>query len=231
MTRVAIIGAHGKVAQQLMRVLYDQGDEFVGVVRNEDHADDIYRFGGEGVLLDIETADAGALAEAIENADAVVFAAGAGPDSGVARKATVDYGGSIKAQLAAQHAGISRFVQVSAMGVDDPVAPDASESWAAYVAAKRDADAELRRTALEWTIIRPGALTLEDGTGLVSIAPRLARGSIPREDVAAVIAEVLRRPETVHTQFDLVSGPTPIADALGNAGGGGQRAESEVTAE
>ncbi|WP_243064676.1 SDR family oxidoreductase [Humibacter sp. RRB41] len=214
MTRVAIVGAHGKVAQQLMRVLYDQGDEFVGIVRNEDHADDIYRFGGEGILLDIETADVDALATAFAGSGAVVFAAGAGGDSGVERKATVDYGGSIKSQTAAQRAGVARFVQISAMGVDDPVAPDATESWTAYVAAKRDADAELRRTALDWTIVRPGALTLDDGTGLVSIAPRLERGAIPREDVARVIAEVLRSPETIRSQFDLVSGTAPIGDAL-----------------
>ena len=214
MTRVAIVGAHGKVAQQLMRVLYDDGDDFIGVVRNDDHADDIYRFGGEGVLVDIETADADTLAAAIAGSDAVVFAAGAGPDSGVARKATVDYGGSILAQTAARTAGISRFVQISAMGVDDPVPGDSSESWAAYVAAKRDADAELRCTALDWTIVRPGALTLDDGTGLVRAGRRLDRGAIPREDVARVIAAVLRRPDTVHAQFDLVSGSTPIDEAL-----------------
>lgn len=214
MTRVAIIGAHGKVAQQLMRVLYDDGDDFVGLVRNDEHAEDIYRFGGEGVLLDIERADEDAIAHAIGGSDAVVFAAGAGPDSGPERKATVDYGGSIKAQRAAELAGIPRFVQVSAMSVDDPVAAGSSESWSAYVAAKRDADAELRRGRLDWTILRPGTLTLDEGTGLILAANRVDGGSIPREDVARVIVAALHNPGTIHSQFELVSGNTPIADAV-----------------
>jgi uncharacterized protein YbjT (DUF2867 family) len=217
MTRVAIIGAHGKVAQQLMRVLYDEGDDFIGIVRNEDHADDIYRFGGEGILLDIESAQADDIAHAVEGADALVFAAGAGPGSGAQRKTTVDFEGSLKSQRAAEAAGVRRFVQVSAMGVDDPVDPGSDESWAAYVAAKRDADAELRRSGLDWTIIRPGELTLEDGTGLVEVGPRLGRGSIPREDVARVISAALRNAATVHTQFDVISGDTPIDAAVAHA--------------
>jgi uncharacterized protein YbjT (DUF2867 family) len=214
MTRVAIIGAHGKVAQQLMRVLYDEGDDFIGVVRNEDHADDIYRFGGEGVLLDIEQAQADDLAHAIEGVDAVVFAAGAGPGSGPQRKTTVDFEGSVKSQKAAQAAGVRRFIQVSAMGVDDPVEDGSDESWTAYVAAKRDADAELRGSGLDWTIIRPGSLTLDDGTGLIEVGGRLQRGSIPREDVARVISAALRTPATVHAQFDVISGQTPIDEAV-----------------
>ena len=231
MTRVAIIGAHGKIAQHLMRVLYDNGDDFIGVVRSEDHADDIYRFGGEGVLLDLERSEPEAIAHAVEGADALVFAAGAGPGSGVQRKATVDYEGSVKSQRAAQLAGVRRFVQISAMGVDDPVAPDADETWAAYVAAKRDADAELRRSALDWTIVRPGALTLDDGTGLVSAAPRLARGSIARADVAAVIAAALRLPGTIGVQFDLVGGSTPIEEALTGLAAPGSSKEADTAAE
>jgi uncharacterized protein YbjT (DUF2867 family) len=218
MTRVAIIGAHGKVAQQLMRVLYDDGDDFIGVVRSGDHAEDVYRFGGEGVVLDIETADAEAIARAIADADAVVFAAGAGPGSGVDRKRTVDLQGALKSQRAAEIAGIPRFIQVSAVGVDEQVAADADETWAAYVAAKRDADAALRDSGLDWTIVRPGTLTLDEGTGLVTIDMARARGSVSREDVARVIAEALRTPATVHTQFELVSGTTPIPDALAALG-------------
>ncbi len=218
MTRVAIIGAHGKVAQQLMRILYDQGDDFVGIVRNDEHAEDVYRFGGEGLLLDIEREDADAIARAVAGNDAIVFAAGAGPGSGPERKATVDFEGSVKSQRAAQQAGVSRFIQVSAMGVDDPVAAGSDESWAAYVAAKRDADAELRRTALDWTILRPGSLTLEEGNGLVTVGDRLPSGSIPREDVARVIVAALAAPSTIRAQFELTSGPTPIEEALAGLG-------------
>ncbi len=213
MTRVAIIGAHGKVAQQLMRVLYDLGDDFVGVVRSDEHAEDVYRLGGEGVLLDIEKSGADALAAAIEGCDAVVFTAGAGGGSGIERKRTVDYGGSVKSQEAAKQAGIRRFVQVSAWGVDAPV-DDADPVWKAYVEAKRDADAVLRDSGLEWTILRPGGLTTEEGTGRIQLGDSVPRGSIAREDVARLIALVLHEPSTVGHQWEVVSGETPIEDAV-----------------
>jgi uncharacterized protein YbjT (DUF2867 family) len=217
MSRIAIVGAHGKVAQQLMRVLYDQGDDFVGIVRQDEHAEDVYRLGGEGVLLDIEKADAHALASAVDGCDAIVFSAGAGPGSGVERKRTVDYGGSVLAQKAAAEAGIERFVQVSAWGVDSPVAEDADPQWRAYVEAKRDADAELRASGLAWTILRPGALTIEEGTSSVSLGDSVPRGSIAREDVARLIAACLAEPATIGRQWEVVAGPDPIPDALRRA--------------
>jgi uncharacterized protein YbjT (DUF2867 family) len=213
MTRVAIIGAHGKVAQQLMRVLYDLGDDFVGVVRSDEHAEDVYRLGGEGVLLDIEASGAEELAAAIEGCEAVVFSAGAGAGSGIERKRTVDYGGSVKAQEAAQRAGIRRFVQVSAWGVDAPL-DDADPVWRAYVEAKRDADAVLRDSGLEWTILRPGGLTTEEGTGRVTLADSVPRGSIAREDVARLIALCLHEPATIGRQWEVVAGDTPLEEAV-----------------
>lgn len=214
MSRVAIVGAHGKVAQQLMRVLYDRGDDFVGVVRNDEHAEDVYRLGGEGVLVDIESADADALAAAFEGCDAVVFTAGAGGGSGVERKRTVDYAGSVKSADGAAQAGVRRFVQVSAWGVDSPVADDAAPDWRAYVEAKRDADAYLRGTGLDWTILRPGGLTFEDGTGLVTLGESVERGSIPREDVARLIAVCLDEPGTIGRVWEVVSGDTPLEEAV-----------------
>jgi uncharacterized protein YbjT (DUF2867 family) len=214
MTALAIVGGHGKVAQQLMRILYDRGDDFVGIVRDADQAEDVYRFGGEGLLLDIETADVDELAAAFAGRDAVVFTAGAGAGSTIERKRTVDYGGSVKSADAAERAGVRRFVQVSAIGVDSPVAEDADPVWAAYVAAKRDADTELRRRDLDWTILRPGALTFDEGTGLVTMGETVTRGPISREDVAAVIAACLDDPRTVGHTWELVGGETPIAQAL-----------------
>jgi uncharacterized protein YbjT (DUF2867 family) len=213
MSRVAIIGAHGKVAQQLMRVLYDRGDDFVGVVRNEEHAEDVYRLGGSGALVDIETADVGALADAIRGSDAVVFTAGAGAGSGIERKRTVDYGGSVKSQEAAAQAGIRRFVQVSAWGVDAPV-DDADPVWKAYVEAKRDADTALRSSGLDWTILRPGGLTTEEGTGLITLGDSVPRGSIAREDVALVIAVALAEPGTIGKQWEVIGGDTPVEEAV-----------------
>jgi len=213
MTRVAIIGAHGKVAQQLMRVLYDRGDDFVGVVRNDEHADDVYRLGGEGALVDLESAEANTLAAAIAGCDAVVFAAGAGPGSGAERKRTVDFAGSTKSQEAAAQAGIRRFVQISAWGVDAPV-DDTDPVWKAYVEAKRDADAALRASTLDWTILRPGGLTTEEGTGSVTLGDTVPRGTIAREDVARLIAAALDEPQTIGRQWEVVGGDTPIEEAV-----------------
>ncbi|MCL2514825.1 MAG: SDR family oxidoreductase [Microbacteriaceae bacterium] len=218
MARIAIIGAHGKVGQQLMRELYDNGDDFVGVARGEEAAEDIFRLGGEGVTLDLEATDAAAVASAIAGCDAVVFTAGAGADSGVERKRTVDYGAAVLTIEAAQAAGIRRFVMISASGVDDPgtatVVPD--PQWAAYVAAKRDADAALRDSGLDWTILRPVALTNDDGTGEIEMPPfgERASGSVSRADVAATVIAVLENPGTIGGQWELSSGSTPIAEAV-----------------
>ncbi|WP_022881052.1 SDR family oxidoreductase [Gryllotalpicola ginsengisoli] len=218
MARIAIIGAHGKVGQQLMRQLYDAGDDFIGIVRGEEHAEDIYRLGGEGVRLDLEATDAAALADAIRGADALVFTAGAGAGSGVPRKRTVDYGASVLSIEAAKAAGIRRFVQVSAAGVDDPATAQASPDpqWAAYVEAKRDADAALRDSGLEWTILRPTALTLDEGTGLIELGEHVDResGRIPRADVAATIIAVLGEDGSIGKQWELTGGNTPIAEAV-----------------
>jgi uncharacterized protein YbjT (DUF2867 family) len=217
MTRVAIVGAHGKVAQQLMRLLYDRGDEFVGVVRTEEHGEDVFRLGGEGALVDIESASAEQLAIPFAACDVVVFSAGAGPGSGVERKRTVDYAGSVKSVQAAIIAGVRRFIQVSAWGVDSPVTEGADEQWAAYVAAKRDADAVLRQSGLDWTILRPGGLTYEEGTGRILLGPTVPRGSIPREDVANLIVACIDESRSIGRQWEVVSGDTPIAEAVHGA--------------
>lgn len=214
MSRVAIIGAHGKVAQQLMRVLYDNGDDFVGVVRADEHAEDVYRLGGEGVVLDIEQSDAEAIAQAIAGCDAVVFTAGAGGGSGVERKRTVDYAGSVKSADAAARAGIRRFVQVSAWGVDSPVQPEADPQWRAYVEAKRDADADLRSSGLDWTILRPGRLTFDEGTGRIQLGESVPRGDIPREDVARLIVACLADPAAIGRTWEAVAGDTPVDEAV-----------------
>ncbi|WP_460631685.1 SDR family oxidoreductase [Leifsonia lichenia] len=214
MTRVVIVGAHGKVAQQLMRVLYDNGDEFVGIVRGEEHADDVYRLGGEGVLLDIEQATPEQLAAAFTGSDAVVFTAGAGGGSSIERKRTVDYAGSVKSMQGAVIAGVRRFVQVSAWGVDTPLPEDTEPVWRAYVEAKRDADAVLRESGLDWTILRPGGLTFDEGTGLIALGDSVERGSIPREDVARLISACIDEPATIGHTWEVVSGSTPIADAV-----------------
>ncbi|QCB92309.1 NAD(P)H-binding protein [Cellulomonas shaoxiangyii] len=212
--RVAIVGGHGKVARALIPLLAERGDEVVPLVRKQEHADELRGPGVEPRLLDIEGQDADAFAAAFAGAGAVVFAAGAGADGRADRKRTVDLGGALKSIDGAQRAGVQRFVQVSAIGVDEPVPDDTGEVWRAYVEAKRDADAALRASDLAWTIIRPGGLTDGPATGRVLLGTSVPRGEVSRSDVAAVIAAVLAEPASVGKQWELVAGDQPITEAV-----------------
>ena len=214
MTRIAIVGGHGNVARHLHPLLVAAGHTPVALVRTEDYRAELEGLGAEVRLLDIENDDAAAFAAAFEGCQAVVFAAGGGADGNIERKRTVDLEGTLKSLEGAKGAGISRFVQVSAIGVDNPLPDDAGEVWAAYVAAKRDSDAAVRDSGLDWTIVRPGGLTDDPGTGLVEIATEVERGQVPRADVAAVIAHSLDTGDGLGAQFELVGGETPIAEAL-----------------
>jgi uncharacterized protein YbjT (DUF2867 family) len=211
MSTVAIAGGHGKIGMLLGRMLAERGDTARGLIRNPDQEADLRAAGIEPVLCDLE--GDGDVAAAVRGADAVVFAAGAGPGSGDARKMTVDLGGAVKLIEAAKAEGISRYLIVSSMGAADPP-PEGAKGFGAYLRAKAAADEALRASGLDYTIVRPGGLTDEPGTGLVAIAERLDRGQIPRADVAAVFVACLDTPSTIGQSFDLTSGDTPIADAL-----------------
>ncbi|MCB2413408.1 SDR family oxidoreductase [Demequina sp. TTPB684] len=213
-TRVAIVGGAGKVSRQLIPLLLEAGIEVVPLARRDEQLAELKQVGAEPRRLDIEEASADEFLAAFEGCDGIVFSAGGGADGNAERKRTVDLQGSLKSMEAARALGIDRFVQVSAMGVDQPVEDSASEAWKAYVQAKRDADAALRNTQLAWTIIRPGGLTDDDGTGLVTLASEVERGTVPRADVAAVIAACLTNENAVGQQWELVSGSTPVAEAV-----------------
>ncbi len=215
--RIAIVGGHGQVARHLHPILSRAGHMPVALVRKEAYRAELEGLGAEIRLLDIERDDATDFAQAFDGCDGVVFAAGGGPDGNKERKRTVDLEGSLKSIAAARSVGIRRFVQVSAINVDKPVPADAGEVWKAYVEAKRDADAALRDSGLDWTIIRPGGLTDGPGTGAVSLGPDLSRGNIPRADVAAVLAEVVSSEAAIGWQWDLVTGDTPIPEAVQRA--------------
>ncbi|WP_181311009.1 SDR family oxidoreductase [Nocardioides campestrisoli] len=214
MTRIAVVGGHGKVARHLHPLLVEAGLQPVALVRREEYRDELEAQGAEVRLLDIEQDDAAAFAWAFDGCSAVVFAAGGGADGNVERKKTVDLGGSLKSIEGAQEAGIRRFVQVSAISVDDPLPEDTAEVWRAYVEAKRDADAALRDSGLDWTILRPGRLTDDPATGRVTLAPDAAPGDVTRADVAQVIATVLATDLGVGAQWNLVEGETPVAEAV-----------------
>jgi uncharacterized protein YbjT (DUF2867 family) len=149
----------------------------------------------------------------LEDADAVVFAAGGGPNSGAARKETVDKGAAILLADAAELAGVRRYVMVSSMGTEK-ADPDSHDVFQVYLRAKAAADADVRRRDLDWTIVRPGRLTDDEGNGQVEAGPEVEYGQIPRADVAATLAAVLHTPGTVGKQFNLVSGRATIQDAL-----------------
>lgn len=212
--RVAIVGGHGQIARRLHPLVLARGHTPVALVRREEHRASLEALGAEVRLLDIENAGAEQFAAAFAGCSAVVFSAGGGPDGNIERKRTVDLEGSLKSIAAALQLGIRRFVQVSAIDVDRPVPADAGEVWAAYVAAKRDADAALRASDLDWTILRPGRLTDDPGTGRVALGPDVPRADVTRADVAAVLAEVLDRRDTVGKQWNLVGGDLPIPAAV-----------------
>ncbi|MGA8208621.1 MAG: SDR family oxidoreductase [Nocardioidaceae bacterium] len=214
--RVVIAGGHGQIAQQLEKVLDDRGHQPVGIVRNPDHTADLERLGAEAVVLDLEQAGVDELAAVVAGADAVVFAAGGGPDSGIARKETVDKGAAILLAQAAEQAGVRRYVMLSSMGTDRVevgAEPDPDDVFAVYLRAKRAADDDLKARDLDWTVVHPGRLTDEDATGRVEVG-RLSRGDVTRADVALVLAEVLTTPGTVGKDFDLVGGSTSVPVAL-----------------
>lgn len=215
--RVAIVGGHGKVALQLHPLLSAAGHVPVALVRDEAYRGELERLGAEVRLLDIERQDAEEFARAFADCDAVVFSAGGGPDGNADRKRTVDLEGSLKSIAGAKAAGVRRFVQVSAIGVDDSLPAETGAVWRAYVEAKRDADVALRASGLDWTILRPGRLTDEPGTGRVALGPAVARGDASRADVAAVIAAVLADDGTVGHQWNLVAGDVSVEDAVRRA--------------
>ncbi|WP_332644316.1 SDR family oxidoreductase [Aeromicrobium sp.] len=214
MSRIAIVGGHGKIARLLIPQLVHAGHQPVALVRNPDYTSELEGLGAEVGILDIEQDTIDQFAAAFEGADAVVFAAGGGPDGNIERKKTVDLGGSLKSIAAATNAGVRRFVQISAIGVDNPVGDDAEDTWVAYVDAKRDADVALRDSTLDWTIVRPGGLTDDEPTGHIKLAEAVERGQIPRADVAALIVTAIDSPSTIGRQWEVVSGSTPIAAAV-----------------
>jgi uncharacterized protein YbjT (DUF2867 family) len=217
MSTVAVVGGHGQVARHLHPLLQAAGHVPVPLVRREDQRDALREAGTEPRLLDLEQATVADFAEAFRGCDAVVFSAGGGPDGNVERKRTVDLEGSLKSVEAARAAGITRFVQVSAIGVDEPLPEGTSAVWTAYVEAKRDADAALRGSGLDWTILRPGRLTDEPGTGRVALGDDVPRADISRADVAAVVSAVIDSPASIGRQWNLVGGDVAVDEAVARA--------------
>ena len=209
-----VAGANGKTARSLVRMLVEEDHKVRGLVRKEEQLSEVEQDGAEPVLVDLEEEEVeGAVGRAVEGCDAIVFAAGAGPGSGAARKETMDYGGAVKLIEAAEKHGVRRYLMLSAMGAADP--ESGSEEMRPYLSAKARADERLQSSGLDYTIIRPGSLTNERGTGRIDAAPSLGRrGEISREDVAAIFAVTLEAENTFGKTFEALSGDTPIREAI-----------------
>jgi uncharacterized protein YbjT (DUF2867 family) len=214
--RVVIAGGHGQIALRLTRLLAADGHEAVGLIRNPDHEADITAAGGQAAVLDLEQVDAAAVAEVLSGADVAVFAAGAGPGSGKARKDTVDRGAAALFADAAEQAGVRRHLQVGSMGADRADSLTDDEVFTTYLKAKWAAEEDLRRRDLDWTVLRPGGLTNDPGTGQVRLEDKTGNGRISRDDVALVLAGLCDTPAAIGRTLELVAGQTPVAEALKN---------------
>jgi uncharacterized protein YbjT (DUF2867 family) len=213
--QVAIAGGHGKIGLLLTRLLGARGDRVLGLIRNPAHGDDVRDAGGEPVVCDLEHVGVEELTAAVSGSDAVVFAAGAGPGSGAERKLTLDRDGAIKLVSAAQAAGVGRYLMVSAVGAENP--PDGDDVFSVYLRAKAEADQAVQASDRDWTIVRPGRLTDDPGTGHVRIDTAPFRGQVPRDDVAAVLAGLLADRRSAGHVLYAVGGDQAVEQALETA--------------
>ncbi|GAA2599756.1 NAD(P)H-binding protein [Streptomyces tubercidicus] len=219
--RIVIAGGHGQIALRLERLLAKRGDEVAGIIRRPEQAGDLLAAGAEPVVCDLESASVEDVARHMEGADAAVFAAGAGPGSGIERKDTVDRGAAAVFADAAEAAGVRRFLVVSSMGADREPPEGTDPVFAAYLRAKGAADTDVRaRAGLDWTILRPGRLTDDPGTGLVALAEATGRSEVSRDDVAAVLVELLDEPGTIGRTLELIGGEVPVGEAVRGVAGG-----------
>ena len=215
--KVLVAGANGQTARQLVRMLVEDGHEVRGLVRKEEQLSNVENDGAEPVLVDLEEDEVdGKVGDAVQGCEAIIFAAGAGPGSGNERKETMDYGGAVKLIEAAEQHGVRRYLILSTIGADDP--ESRGEKMQPYMRAKGKADARLRDSSgLDYTIIRPGKLTDDAGTGSVDAAESLGRyGEIPREDVARAFAATLDAENTYGKTIEILSGETPVEEAVKN---------------
>ncbi|CAN5607731.1 SDR family oxidoreductase [soil metagenome] len=213
MSRIAIIGGHGKVALHLATKLSADGQQVTSVFRNPEHTDDVAATGADTVVADVENSDTDTLTGLLTGYDAVVFSAGAGGGS-PARTYAVDRDAAIRVIDAAKKAGARRFVMVSYFGAGPDHGVSEDNSFYAYAEAKAAADAHLKHSELDWTILGPGSLTLDPSTGRITVGPEAADGKVSREDVALVAAAALADDTTIGRTIEFNNGDTPIAEAI-----------------
>lgn len=212
MSRVLVIGGHGKVAVLLAPLLVARGDEVTAVVRNPEHQADVAATGATPVVADVERLDVEGIAALLRGQSAVVWSAGAGGGSPT-RTYAIDRDAAIRSMEAARVAGVARYVMVSYIGSRPDHGVPEGDSFFAYAEAKAAADEHLRASRLDWTILGPGPLTLDEPTGLIEVAEP-GQGLVSRGDVAAVVAAVLADDSTIRRTIAFGNGGTPITQAI-----------------
>lgn len=212
MTRILIIGGHGKIALKLAPLLVERGDSVTSLIRNPDHTDEVAATGAAPVVADVENLSTAELATLFAEHHAIVWSAGAGGGS-PERTYAVDRDAAIRAIDAAGAAGIPRFVMVSYFGAGPDHGVPEDNSFFAYAEAKAAADAHLEASMLEWTILAPSTLTDEPGTGHIEVGAEEGT-SVSRDDVAHVAAAVLANDATIGRVIPFNSGSTPIDEAF-----------------
>jgi uncharacterized protein YbjT (DUF2867 family) len=213
MSRIAVVGGHGKVALHLAPVLVERGDQVSALIRNPDHKADVAATGANPLLVDVERLDVDDLARVLDGHDAVVWSAGAGGGNPT-RTYAVDRDAAIRAMEAARPAGVQRFVMVSYFGAGPDHGVPEDHAFFPYADAKQAADAHLRGTDLDWTVLGPSTLTLEPATGRIEVGSDVAKGRVSREDTALVVAAALVDDGTIGRTIEFNNGDTPIAEAL-----------------
>lgn len=207
--KVLVIGANGQVGKHIVQKLMDKNHEPVAMIRDTDQISNFEKIGAKTVIADLEKD----FSHAFYGVEAVIFAAGSGPHTGADKTIMIDQEGAIKSMKVAEQFGIKRFILLSSMAADRPEKGPAALKH--YLYAKGRADAYLRGTSLDYTIIRPGGLTNDQGTGEINVAEKISQfGSIPREDVAHVLVQSLHFLQTINQSYDLISGNTKIAEAF-----------------
>ncbi|MBP3043276.1 SDR family oxidoreductase [Arthrobacter jiangjiafuii] len=213
MSRITIIGGHGKVALHLARDLTANGHQVTSLFRNPQHTADVEATGATAVVADVENLSTEEIAQKLEGADAVVWSAGAGGGA-PERTYAVDRDAAIRSIDAAVAAGARRYVMVSYFGAGPEHGVPEDNGFYAYAEAKAAADEYLRHSGLDWTILGPSALTMDPGTGKIEIGAGIEGTQVSREDVALVAAAVLERPGTIGQTIQFNNGSVAIDTAL-----------------
>lgn len=212
--KVLVVGANGQIGKHLVSFIQEKDNlQAKAMIRKEEQVSYFKELGAETAVVDLE-GEIDDIAEAAKGVDAVVFTAGSGPKTGKDKTLMIDLDGAVKTIEATKKAGVKRFIMVSSFDTTRQAIQEAPESFAPYVVAKHYADEWLKATDLDYTIVHPGGLTNDEGTGKVTVSMSGEMGKVPREDVARAILVTLENDSTIGKEFQIVGGDTPVEEAV-----------------